>query len=221
MHHTVRVWDLPTRLFHWALVVFIICSAVTGQVGGNAMVWHFRSGYAIATLLLFRILWGLVGGRWSRFGTFMRGPGAVLGYLRGRAPAEHTVGHSPLGALSVLAMLLVLVAQVASGSMSDDEIAWFGPMTKFVSGATVSLATIYHKGWGKYLLLSLVALHLLAVLFYVFVKRERIVRAMVGGDKQLTAPATSARDDTVSRLTALVLLALCAGAVGWAVSLGS
>lgn len=221
MHHTVRVWDLPTRLFHWALVVCIVGSAVTSQVGGNAMVWHFRCGYAIATLLLFRILWGFVGGRWSRFTSFVRGPGAVLRYLRGGAPVEHTAGHNPLGALSVLAMLLALVAQVVSGSMSDDEIAWFGPMTRFVSGATVTLATVYHKGWGKVLVLALVALHLLAVLYYVAIKRQRIVRPMLGGDKQLTAPAPATRDDAASRLAALVLLGLCAAAVAWAVSMGS
>ncbi len=221
MQHTVRVWDLPTRLFHWALVACIVGSAVTGQVGGNAMVWHFRCGYAIATLLLFRILWGFVGGRWSRFASFVKGPGAVLAYLRGRAPVLHTAGHNPLGALSVIAMLLVLVAQVASGSMSDDEIAWFGPMTKFVSGATVALATWYHKGWGKYLVLALVLLHLLAVAYYEAVKRQSIVGPMVAGDKQFAEPVASARDDLASRLGALVLLGLCAGVVYWAVSLGA
>jgi len=221
MPHTVRIWDLPTRLFHWALVACIVGSVVTGQVGGNLMVWHFRCGYAIATLLLFRVLWGFVGGRWSRFGAFLYAPGSTIAYLRGRAPSEHRAGHNPLGALSVFALLLVLMAQVASGSMSDDEIAWFGPMTKFVSGATVSLATWYHKGWGKTLLLVLIGLHLLAVAFYVFIKRERIVRAMVRGDKQLDAVVPAARDDAGSRVLALVLLGVSAGIVAWAVSLGS
>lgn len=221
MSHTVRIWDLPTRLFHWALVVCVAGSVVTGQVGGNLMAWHFRCGYAIATLLLFRVLWGFVGGRWSRFGAFLYAPASMLAYLRGRAPDEHRAGHNPLGALSVFALLLVLAVQVASGSMSDDEIAWFGPMTKFVSGATVSLATWYHKGWGKLLLLVLIGLHLLAVLFYVAVKRESIVRAMVGGDKQFVSPVPASRDDAASRVLALVLLGVSAGVVAWAASLGA
>ena len=80
----VRVWDLPTRIFHWALVVFIICLAVSGLVGGAAMVWHFRFGYAVLSLLLFRIIWGLVGGRWSRFGAFIYAPQSVINYLKGQ-----------------------------------------------------------------------------------------------------------------------------------------
>jgi cytochrome b len=162
-----------------------------------------------------------VGGRWSRFAAFVYAPASIVNYLRGRAPAEHLAGHNPLGAFSVFALLLVLAAQVASGSMSDDEIAWFGPMAQFVSGATVHLATVYHKGWGKFLLIALVAMHLLAVLFYVFIKREPLVRAMVGGDKTLDAPVPAARDDAASRVLALVLLGLSAGVVTWAVSLGS
>ena len=109
--HTIRVWDLPTRLFHWALVVCVIGQIVTANVGGNWMNWHLRLGYAVLTLLLFRLVWGFVGGHWSRFGSFLYAPSSVLAYLRGRPEPEHRVGHSPLGALSVFALLLILLAQ--------------------------------------------------------------------------------------------------------------
>ena len=142
----LRIWDLPTRLFHWLLAVSIIALVVTAKVGGNAMEWHFRLGYAVLALLVFRILWGLVGGRWSRFASFAYGPGTVLRYLRGRSRADehHEVGHSPLGSLSVFALLGFLALQVATGLVADDEIATVGPLNRFVSGSLASQATGWH-----------------------------------------------------------------------------
>lgn len=211
--HTVRVWDLPTRLFHWALVACVIGLVVTGNVGGNAMYWHGRLGYAVLTLLLFRLVWGVVGGHWSRFAHFVRGPATVLDYLRGRGRPEHGVGHNPLGALSVLAFLLVLLAQVASGLMADDEIAFTGPLTALVSGDWVAEATRYHKNVGKILLIALIALHLLAIAFYRLARRQTLVGPMLHGDKQLPHPAPSSADNRHTRARALVVLALCAAAV--------
>ncbi len=216
--HKVRVWDLPTRLFHWTLVALILAQLVTMSIGGNAMAWHFRGGYAIFTLLLWRLVWGFVGGRWSRFGSFVYAPGAVLAYLRGQAPAAHSIGHSPLGAMSVFALLALLCAQVASGLFSDDEIAWNGPLTHLVSNATVSDATSWHAGWGKYILLALIALHIAAIAYYHWRKQQNLTRPMVVGDKQLAQAAQPSRDDVASRLTALAVLAVCAGVVWWVVS---
>jgi cytochrome b len=212
MPRTVRVWDLPTRIFHWALVACICGSVVTSQIGGNAMPWHFRFGYSIASLLLFRLVWGFVGGRWSRFASFIYSPATVVRYLRGSREPEHTVGHTPLGAGSVFAMLAILVAQVGTGVLSDDEIAAAGPMTRFVSGATVDLATHYHKGIGKYVLLGLVALHITAIVFYLL-KRENLLQPMMGGDKSTEAKVQGSRDDSRSRTTAAIVFALCAGLV--------
>lgn len=208
----VRVWDLPTRIFHWALVLSLVGLVVTGQVGGGAMVWHFRLGYAVLSLLLFRLVWGFVGGRWSRFGVFVVGPLAVWRYLRG-THAQSSVGHNPLGALSILALLGFVLLQVASGLISDDEIATAGPLAKMVSGAWVSKATYYHAAIGQYVLYALVALHIGAMLFYHFMRKEKLVPAMWHGDKELVEPHTSARDDATSRLLALVVFAVCAGLV--------
>jgi cytochrome b len=219
--HTVRVWDLPTRLFHWALAVCIIGLVITGNIGGNWMNWHLRLGYAVLTLLLFRLVWGLVGGHWSRFSSFLYSPGSLLRYLRGQGEASHSVGHSPLGALSVFALLAVLLLQVGTGLISDDEIAFSGPLVRFVSGDTIASATGYHKNIGKFIVMGLVVLHLLAILFYKLVQKQSLVRPMVVGDKQLSVAAQNARDSAGSRLLALVVLGICAGLVRWLVSLGA
>lgn len=215
MTHKVRVWDLPTRLFHWALVATTIALIVSANIGGNAMTWHLRFGHVMLALLAFRLTWGLLGGRWSRFANFLYSPARLLAYLRGRPSGAHDdVGHSPLGALSVFALLAVLLLQVGSGLMSDDEIAFSGPLTRFVSGATVGLATWWHKDVGKYLLIALVVLHLLAISYYALVRRRVLVAPMVHGDKLLPASAPASRDDAITRsLAALVLAA--AGALAW------
>jgi cytochrome b len=219
--HTIRVWDLPTRLFHWLLAACVIGLVITGSVGGNWMNWHLRLGYAVLTLLLFRLVWGFVGGHWSRFASFLYLPSSLVAYLRGQSTPEHEAGHSPLGALSVFGLLLILAIQVASGLMSDDEIAVSGPLTRFVSGDTVSLATGYHTEVGKFIVIALVVLHVLAILFYKLVRKQSLVRPMVVGDKQLATPVRPARDTTGTRLLALVVLLLCGAAVNWLVSFGN
>lgn len=220
--HSVRIWDLPTRLFHWALTASVVGLVITAKVGGNAMEWHFRLGYCVLALLVFRMAWGLIGGRWSRFTSFVYSPARVLRYLRGSgSQSEDSIGHNPLGALSVFALLGVLLAQVGTGLLSDDEIAFAGPLTRFVSNAVVGQATGYHKEIGQYLVLGLVGLHLLAILFYVLVRRQRLVRPMLQGDKVLPGPATPSRDDLTSRAVALVVLALSAALAWWVSSLGA
>ncbi len=213
MTHQVRVWDLPTRIFHWALAACVVASVVTGQVGGAAMDWHFRIGYAVLALLLFRLGWGLVGGHWSRFSSFLYSPSTLLRYLHGQGGPELSVGHNPLGAGSVFALLFFLLAQVATGLISDDEIASSGPLTSLVPGTWVSQATWYHNSIGKLVLIGLVALHLAAIVFYLWRKRENLVRPMLLGDKEVEQLLPSSRDDARTRLLALVLLALCAGLV--------
>lgn len=208
----VRIWDLPTRLFHWLLAAAVIGLVITGNVGGNAMNWHFRLGYAVLALLVFRLLWGLVGGRWSRFASFFPTPGRLWRYLRGSASAVETAGHNPLGALAVLAMLGLLALQVFSGLMTDDEIAFTGPLVARVPGEWVSWATSWHSNWGAPLLMGLIGLHLLALLVHRLLG-HRLVKAMVLGDKTLAEPVPPAQDSAATRLLALLLAALAAGGV--------
>ena len=221
MSNLVRVWDLPTRLFHWALVICIICLAVSGYRGGDAMEWHARFGYALLTLVLFRLVWGFVGGRWSRFASFVYGPRSLVNYLRGKPHPDHLVGHNPAGAGSILAMLAVLLVQVATGLVGDDEISFTGPLNRFVETSKGLAATWYHKRVGQWILLGLVLLHVAAIFYYLWRKKDNLIKPMLVGDKVVASPAQPSRDDALSRLGALVVLALCASAVTWLVKLGS
>jgi cytochrome b len=218
----VRVWDLPTRLFHWVLVLSVLGSFTTGYLGGNAMAWHLRFGYVAFTLLLFRLLWGFCGGHWSRFRSFAYRPATSLRYLRGQSRPEehHHVGHNPLGAFSVFALLAFLVAQVATGLFADDEIATTGPLNRFVTGKTASLLTHWHKDFGQRIIMVLVLLHVGAIVFYLLRLRRNLVVPMLSGDKVLEPGVPPAVDSTRSRLLALVLVLAAAGAVTWVVALG-
>lgn len=220
MAKKIRVWDLPTRLFHWALVACIVGLTVTGYTGGGAMEWHARIGYAVLTLLLFRLVWGLVGGHWSRFSNFIYSPRSVMDYLRGRAHPDHLIGHNPLGAGSVFAMLAVLLAQIATGLVGDDEIAFTGPLNRFVQSSQGLAATWYHKRVGQWLLLALVLLHLGAVLYYLVRRKDNLIQPMIGGDKVIAHVAPESRDTAATRMLAAGVLAGCAGAVAWLVNLG-
>ena len=218
----VRVWDLPTRAFHWLLAACVIGSVVSANIGGNAMVWHFRLGYVVFTLLAFRILWGLVGGRWSRFASFIYAPATTLRYLRGQSHVDehHDVGHNPLGAFSVFGLLALLAVQVGTGLFADDDISNTGPLIKFVSGATSALLTKWHSSFGQWLIITLVVLHVAAILFYLLKKKQNLVRPMLVGDKALAPDVPASIDSGASRTLALVLLGACAAGVAWVVSLG-
>jgi cytochrome b len=220
MANKVRVWDLPTRLFHWTLVACIPALAISGYRGGGAMEWHARLGYAVLTLLLFRIVWGFVGGRWSRFASFLYSPSSVVNYLRGQPHPDHLVGHNPLGAGSVFLMLGFLLAQVATGLVGDDDSSFTGPLNKFVTNARGLAATWYHKRIGQWVIVGLVLLHVAAVLYYLLKQKNNLIKPMLHGDKTNVGTAAPSRDDTLSRLVALVVLAACAGAVSWLVKLG-
>jgi len=209
----VRIWDLPTRLFHWLLTACVLGLVITGNLGGNAMVWHFRFGYAVLSLLLFRLVWGFLGGHWSRWSQLPLRPSHILAYCQGRSPALHLVGHNPLGSWSILLMLFFLVLQVGTGLFSDDEIANSGPLSLFASSAVVSLATQWHKQWGKLILILLVLTHVLALLWYRWLKQQSLVPAMLHGDKNLPALVPASRDTWRTRLFALVLYGLAVALV--------
>jgi cytochrome b len=208
----VAVWDAPLRLFHWALAALVVISFVSGKIGGAALEWHMRSGYAILALLLFRLAWGVVGSHTARFSAFVRGPRAVMGYLRaglaGRRP--RSPGHNPLGGWSVMAMLVVLLLQAASGLFVDDEIATQGPLTRKVSNAVVAKLTAFHV-YNEWLVVGLVVLHLAAIAYYHWVAHVNLVGPMLHGNVMLDEPiaAPSQRPAWL----AAVLGALAAAAV--------
>ncbi|MBY4596529.1 cytochrome b/b6 domain-containing protein [Ottowia caeni] len=216
----IRIWDLPTRLFHWFLAAAVIGLIITGKVGGNAMNWHLRLSYVVFALLIFRLIWGLIGGHWSRFASFFPTPARIVSHFRGDTDTDQPAGHSPLGALSVFAMLAVLAAQIGTGLFADDEIAFSGPLTALVSGDAVYLATDYHAGVGQFLVIALVVLHVLAILFYRVVKKKNLIKPMVLGDKLQPVSTPASRDTAATRLVALVALCVSAAIVYGVIQLG-
>ncbi len=207
----VRVWDLPTRVFHWVLVVLITLQYASGEFDLLDMRWHFWFGYATLALIAFRLLWGFFGSQTSRFADFLRGPRVALRYIRSQLSTnpQRSIGHNPLGGWSVLALLTCITVQAISGLFSSDDIATDGPLVAHVSDATVKLMTRVHH-WNENVLLILIGLHIVAVLPYLLVKHDNLITPMISGCKRvaLTRPLRF-----VAAWRALAALRLCAAAV--------
>ena len=205
-----RVWDLPTRLVHWLLAALIPFSWWSVKYGHTD--WHIWSGIAILTLLLFRLLWGFIGGSTARWSSFVRGPRAVAEYLRGRWVG---IGHTPLGALSIVALFLAIGVQVGLGLFSEDEDGIYaGPLSTLVSSDTSDQARDIHELWF-YVLLCLILLHVSAILFY-RLRGKRLTKVMITGRAELapgTAPMRAAK-----WWLAWICLAIALGIARWIVA---
>jgi cytochrome b len=210
----VALWDLPTRLVHWALVLLLLFSWWSAEE--HHMDWHRSSGYAILALLLFRLIWGVVGSSTARFADFVRGPATVLAHARGKGVAR--LGHNPLGGWSIVAMLLVLVAQVGLGLFAvDTDGLESGPLSHWVSFDTGRAAAELHEANFR-LLQGLIALHIAAVLFYLFIRRDNLIAAMLSGVTTVdTAPGEVPRMAPLGRA---LPAALIAAGLAWWVSRG-
>ena len=211
---SVRIWDLPTRLFHWLFAASVIGAIATVKAGGLWMDWHLPFGVAALVLLVFRLIWGFVGPRYARFSHFVTSPKQLWRYLSA-TQTSHTAGHNPLGAWSVIALLVVVGIQAITGLFATDDILTQGPLNVYVSGQTASLMTTIHK-WNETPLLILLGLHLLAILIYTL-RGKNLVLPMITGNKstQLLAKHTpNTRDDMILRAWALVLI-LALGTLGW------
>jgi cytochrome b len=200
----IRIWDLPTRLFHWLLVMAVIGSFVSVKLGGNAMIWHGRFGYLVLALIFFRVIWGFVGTHHARFVHFIRSPKAILAYLKN---SVETPGHSPVGAISVLVLIGLFLIQALAGLFASDDIAFDGPLAKYVASSWVELLTSFHR-WNEWVLLALVGVHIGAILYYKYAKRINLISAMITGDKKWSAPAPVplVQDDSKVRLKAMAVL---------------
>lgn len=182
------VWDVPTRLFHWLLVAVIAFSWWSAE--NHEMEWHYKSGLLACFLILFRLVWGVIGTSTSRFSQFVKGPGAIIAYLRAPKGMPAAPGHNPLGALSVVAMLLAVVAQVGLGLFAVDvDGLESGPLSDLVSFSAGRTAAELHEVVFN-ILLALIALHVLAVLFYLVVRKRNLIRPMVTGHTREPGIAT-------------------------------
>jgi len=209
---TVRIWDLPTRLFHVALALCVTGAIVSVKLGGLWMDWHVRLGIASLALVTFRIIWGLIGPRYARFAQFYTSPLNTWAYFK--APTK-SAGHNPLGAWSVFGMLAIIGWQGVSGLFANDDILTQGPFAALVSSAWSDRLTGLHQ-FNELFLYAAIGLHLAAIAFYTY-KGQRLLMPMLHGDVQAdavpmgTAPA---QDDWRVRLGA-ALLALTLGTLAW------
>jgi cytochrome b len=225
LHDTVAgvpAWDLPTRLFHWTLLALVLSAWISYEfaerIGDESLIWHRANGLAILTLVVWRLLWGLVGSSTARFASFVRAPGAVIRYttglLTGGGPTY--LGHNPLGALMVLALLAVLAVMGTLGLFAtDDNDLVGGPLYRLVSEAGNRRATHLHSFVFHLVLLPLVALHVAAALLYTLGKKEPLIQAMVSGKKPAASYTDAAGAVIVERplLRALVCLVAAAAIV--------
>ena len=225
MKKIIRVWDLPIRLFHWLLVLCITGSLISVNLGGNAIEWHAYFGYTILTLLIFRFIWGFIGSKHARFSSFIPTRSAILVYLQGKSP--RILGHNPIGALSVFALLFVLSVQVITGLFVDDEIAFQGPLAKYVPNYVVSFLSEIHEG-NQVVIYTLIAIHISAIWFYKKYKGENLVKPMLTGDKEIDPSeevnylasdlGQPSKDGFLQRALALLILSAIAVVVGYLIS---
>lgn len=219
---TAPVWDGFVRVFHWSLVLLFTFSVVTGKVGGEWIVWHMRSGYAILALVTFRLIWGFIGGEYARYVSFLTGPVRAMKFAKGLLGKTHeqVIGHNPVGGWMVLILLILLATQAGLGLFSNDEIATTGPLARYVSDETSLTLMSRHRSIGN-VLLVLVGLHVAAVLFHLFFKKENLIFAMFSGKKDL--PPELAREAHAARKASLplgfvllsVAIAVVAVVVNW------
>ena len=211
----IRIWDLPTRIFHWSLAALVFSAIVTAKLGGGAMVWHERIGVLLTGLIAFRLAWGFVGSTYARFAQFLPSPATLLAYVQGR---WRGAGHNPFGALSVCALLALLCALLATGLAGNDDIAFRGPLFDLVGKDTSDRLTAWHRLLTT-LLFALIGLHLAAVAFHALVKKDDLVRPMLSGWKEIESGAVEpARGGGPKALLAALLIALacaCAASGAW------
>ena len=204
----IAIWDLPTRLFHWSIVLLIPFMWWTAEE--ERLDLHIAGGTFVLGLLIFRLLWGLIGGSTARFANFVTGPRALLDYLSGRAAAA--VGHNPVGALSVLAMLGLLCVQVGLGLFaSDDDGLESGPLAHLISGDLSERLAELHEDLFD-VLLVLIALHVAAILLYAVFKRQNLVGPMLVGTGPAPEGAAPMRRSAAWRFWAAAALASLAAA---------
>lgn len=205
----ILVWDLPTRLVHWLLAVLVILCYITATIGGVWMPTHMKIGSVVFGLLVFRIIWGVVGGRYARFSSFVRGPVAVLEYARGllRRNVPTHLGHNPMGGWSVMAMLISLVAQAVTGLFANDDIFLKGPLYAWVSKSTSDGLTRIHR-LNQEVLLLLVGLHLIAIFFYLVFKHDNLILPMITGHKHGAATDQGSANPLGTALLVAVLTAI-------------
>lgn len=206
----IRLWDLPTRLFHWGLVLAVVSAIVTGQIGGKLIDVHGKIGLVVVGFIAFRIVWGFAGSTYARFAQFFPTPAKIRLYLKGE---WRGLGHNPLGGLSVFSLIFLLTVQVASGLFANDDIAFVGPLYELIDKALSDRLSGIHELFSN-VLITLVVLHIGAVIFHGRVKKDDLVKPMLTGWKE----GVSGEPARGGGLLALIVALVIAGAVVYGAS---
>ncbi|NRD73103.1 cytochrome b/b6 domain-containing protein [Shewanella sp. VB17] len=212
MNNKIKVWDLPTRFFHWGMILLLGSLWWTADIG--EMDWHQILAYSLMILIIFRLIWGVIGSDTARFSHFIKHPKTVLGYMKltKEQGVSSSVGHNPLGGYMVIALITFISAQLISGLFASDEIFTEGPLYSLVSNEVGSLMTWLHKK-VFYVMLGLAGIHVLAVIYH-GIKGDKLIIPMITGYKQVPEK-TELKLRFRSVLIALLLLAMIAGMVGY------
>lgn len=226
---TIRVWDFPTRFFHWALAICVIAAFFSIKAAGTTegwvanagiawMDWHVLSGYCVLSLILFRIIWGFTGSYYARFSQFLKGPASIMQYFKGN---YNSLGHNPLGALSVIAMLAVFGFQAFSGLFTTDDIFTNGPLVHLSSSFSKTMTSLHRS--NEPVMIILFALHILSIVFYRVFKKKKLVSTMITGKTQVSPENNyvQATDNLRVFIAGLVTLAVTSGFVYWISTLGA
>ncbi|MCP4597958.1 cytochrome b/b6 domain-containing protein [Neptuniibacter sp.] len=213
----VKIWDLPTRIFHWSLVLLFIFMIISGE-SDDLLEWHFYAGYLMSGLILFRVLWWFLGTRYARFSALKLSPMELMSYSKDLLRSKHTpsYGHTPPGSMMVVLVLVLLTIQLLTGMMSTDDIIWNGPFYNYVSGDTSELSGQVHEVI-QLILQILVGIHVLAIILYKVKFKEALVPAMVHGKKTEQGDEPAREDMSLVKL--LIAALPSAGLTYWLFSL--
>ena len=209
MAKKIKVWDAPTRLFHWVLAILFAMSSYSAFESkfGFYGDMHLYSGVAIIALIIWRIIWGFMGSETSRFASFLKGPRAVVKYFKGKQELE-IIGHNPVGGYSVLLMLILILTQAILGLFSNDGMLFSGPFS-FDAGENTDLITDIHELLGL-VILYIVGLHIFAVFVYLFVKKTNLLWPMISGKSEFaeSVKVPYVQSTMLAILTAVVVSAI-------------
>ena len=202
----VVAWDLYTRLFHWLLVILIVSAWFTAEFGDMEMKWHKLNGYSIFVLLVFRILWGILGSSTARFKGFFYSPAKTFAYAKtfNEDSPDKYLGHNPLGSWMVFLLLCNVMLQIGTGLFSSDELFAYGPLSDYVNESVARQFTFVHE-LSFIALMTFIALHISAVLVYLFFRKENLIRPMINGKK----PVKDYKDSNEANIEPLWLAVIC------------
>ena len=210
------IWDLPLRIFHWSFAVTILASWYTAEQGADLVEIHIQLGFVALALIVFRVLWGLIGPKHARFSQFVPSPKALFAYLRKSKTDKTTPGHNPLGAMMVILMIVLISAQAISGLFINDDVFSSGPYYGSISNELEKIMRFLHHNTFDFMIAA-IGLHLAAVAYYWRVKKQNLVLPMITGKKSAEQVKAVDAIPHSKIILACLVAACCVGFIYWLV----